>query len=125
MGGVGEYHMTGVTAILAGARTPPALAVVASNVSRTTFGFASEGTVTSEALPNTTITGGVAPYTQNWTLQTGGSVSVDVPTALNPSWTAIVTNGAPNTSTWRVTVTDAMSATAFFDITVTLTWVQI
>lgn len=117
--------MTGISAIMAGGRGVPPLAVVASNVSRTQFGFASSGTVTSVALPNTTITGGVAPYTQEWTIVAGGSVSVSSSTDLNPSWSATVSTGSPNVSTWRVTVTDAVSATATYDITITLTWEQI
>jgi hypothetical protein len=125
MGCIGEYHVTGVTAIMAGAATVLPLAVVASNVSRTRQGATPDGVVTTVALPNTTITGGVGPYTQLWTRQSGDSPTISDDELLNPTWSATVNSGDPNVSVWRVTVTDAMSSTASFDITVTLTWVQV
>ena len=118
--------MTGVLAAMAGGKGVVPLSVVASNVTRASFGSASTGTVTSVALPNTTITGGVAPYTQLWTNAGGGTPTISSDTALNPTWSqAAVADGASNISTQEVTVTDAVGATASTQITVTLTWVQI
>ena len=117
--------MTGVLAALAGGQGFVELSVAASNVSRTRSGATPDGVVTSVALPNTTITGGVAPYTQAWVRQSGDSPTISDANALNPTWTATVDSGVPNVSVWRVTATDATGATAFTDITVTLTWVQI
>lgn len=116
--------MTGVLAIMAGGRGFVPLAVSASDVSRTRSGSAESGVVTTVALPNTTITGGVAPYTQEWTLVDGADVTVSSSTALNPTFSATVSSSIPNLSIWRVTVTDAVSATAITDINVTLQWVQ-
>ncbi len=121
---IGERHVSGILTVMTGSGAVLPLAVVASNVSRTRSGPTPDGTVTTVALPNTTITGGVAPYTQAWTRQSGDSPTISDNTALNPTWSATVTSGDPNVSVWRVTVTDAMSSTASYDITVTLTWVQ-
>lgn len=112
--------MTGVLAAMLGGRTPAPLAVTASNVSRTEFTSGSSAVVTTVALPNTTITGGVGPYTQAWTRQSGGMPTVSDANALNPTWTETVNTGTASISTQRVTVTDATSATATFEITVTL-----
>jgi hypothetical protein len=116
--------MTGVTAIMAGGRGFVPLAVAASHVSRNGRGPAPEGTVTTIALPNTTITGGVAPYTQEWTSIGGDTATISSDTALNPTWSATVASPDINQSFWQCTVTDAVSATASTDITVTLSWVQ-
>lgn len=110
-------------AVLGGKGFTP-LSVIASNVSRARDGAAATGSVTSVALPNTTITGGVGPYTQEWTNVGGDTPVISSSTALNPTWTATVADGTPNVSSWRVTVTDAVSATATYDIEVTLTWTQ-
>ena len=117
--------MTGILAVLVGGRGFVSLAVAASDVSRLRSGATPDGVVTTVALPNTTITGGVAPYTQEWTLIEGADVTVSDSTALNPTFSATVAVLEPNFSIWRVTVTDAVSATAFTEIDVTLTWVQI
>jgi hypothetical protein len=126
MGCLGEYYVSGILGAFVGGSTTAPLAVAASNVSRAAFGPASSGTVTSVALPNTTITGGVAPYTVAWTNEGGDNPTISSSTAVNPTWSqALVPFDEPNVSTQRVTVTDAVSATATADITVTLTWVQI
>jgi hypothetical protein len=117
--------MTGVTAIMAGGRSFSPLAVVASNVSRAGFGPAEVGSLTTVASPNTTITKGVAPYTQVWTRVSGATPTISSSTALNPTWSDTVGTGIPNVSTWRVTATDAVGATAFYDIQVTLIWEQV
>ena len=118
--------MTGVIAAIAGGKGFEPLAVMASNVSRTQTGFASSGVVTSTQSPNTTPSGGVPPYVSfAWALVSGSGVSISSASAQNPSWSATASEGSPNVSTWRVTVTDSVSATAVSNtITVTLTWVQ-
>ena len=123
MGGIGEHHVTGVLAIMAGGRGFLPIEVAASNVSRLRSGVGVSGTVTTVAPPNTTITGGVAPYTQQWTRQSGGTPTISSAAALNPTWSEVVSDLSPSVSTWRCTVTDAVSATASTDISVTLTWV--
>jgi hypothetical protein len=117
--------MSGPLAAIVGGRSFAPLAVVASNVSRSQQGFSPSGTVTTTQSPNTTITGGVAPYTQEWTRLTGSTTFISDDTALNPTWSATVNDGEPVVETWRVTVTDTAASTATFDITITLTWVQI
>jgi hypothetical protein len=116
--------MTGFLAVLAGGKPVLPLSVVASNVKRVERGSTPDGEVTSVALPNTAITGGVGPFTQAWTRLSGGTPTVSDATALNPTWTETVTGGVPSVSSWQVTVTDALSATASFTISVTLTWEQ-
>lgn len=116
--------MSGILTAMIGGSGTSTLAVVASDVSRGRFGTAPSGTVQTVALPNTTITGGVAPYTQAWTRQSGDTPTISDASALNPTWSDTVSFDTPNVSIWRVTVTDAASATAFFDIEVTLIWTQ-
>lgn len=110
-------------AVLGGKGFTP-LAVAASNVSRRIVASGASGTVATLFNPSTTITGGVAPYTQEWTRQSGGTPTISSATALNPTWSEVVPDGSPSVSTWRCTVTDAVSATASTDISVTLTWVD-
>lgn len=118
--------MSGILGALVGGRGTPPLTVTASNVSRTVEGSAASGNVVSIASPNTTITGGVAPYTQNWTLENGADPpNISSATALNPSWSKLVATDDPNLTDWRVTVTDSASATASFVISVSLIWVQV
>ena len=124
MGGIGEHHVSGILAAMVGSKSYDPVSVVASNVSRSRSGPQPTGSVTSIALPNTTITGGVAPYTQAWTRQSGDTPTISDANALNPTWSATVSFDTPNVSTWRVTATDAVGATAFFDIEVTLVWTQ-
>jgi hypothetical protein len=105
----------------------PALSVTADDVSGFDSGPSFIGSVTSSDSPNTTPTGGVAPYTYAWTelgTSSGNTPSVSSSTAQNPSWTAFVEDVEPSISTWRVTVTDSATTTAFTDITVTLTWLD-
>lgn len=116
--------MSGFSNALFGGKGFVPVTVVASDVSRSRFGPQSAGTVATVALPNTTITGGVAPYTQAWTRQSGDTPTISSSTALNPTWSATVSFDTANVSTWRVTVTDSVGATAFFDIEVTLIWTQ-
>jgi len=105
----------------------PALSVTADDVSGFDSGPNFIGSVTSSGSPNTTPAGGVAPYTYAWTelgTSSGNTPSVSSSTAQNPSWTAFVESEVDSISTWRVTVTDSATTTAFTDITVTLTWID-
>lgn len=115
---------TAVAALIASLNAP--LSVTASNVSRLQNGSTADATVTTIASPNTTPSGGRPGYTFSWA-RIGGdaSTSVSSSTAQNPTFSALVTSGVPKVSTWRVTVTDANSNTAFADITVTLQYLQI
>jgi len=125
MAGDGERHLTGVLAVMAsgGGRAP--LQVSASAVSGSGSGGAGFGLVTSSTSPNTTITGGVAPYTQLWTNIDGDTPTISSDTALNPTWSAVVSDGVPNVSQWEVGITDAVGGSASTSIFVTLEWVQL
>lgn len=106
----------------------PALSVTADNVGGIEFGRNPSGFVTSTNSPNTTPSDGVGPYTYAWTelgTSSGNTPSVSSSTAQNPTWTSFVESGTDSISTWRVTVTDSGSRTAYADITVTLTWIDI
>ncbi len=112
-----------------GTSNVPALSVTASDVSGMASGFSFSGTVSSSGdSPDTTPSGGTAPYTYAWThLSTSGGVTptISSSTAQNPFWVATVDSGDPSVSTWRVTVTDSAAQTASDDITVTLTWIDL
>lgn len=117
--------MTGILCVLAGGGGRPPLAVSANNVSATNSGVGSEGLVTTSQSPNTTATGGLAPYSYLWEFQfsqAGPTPDISSTTAQNPTWSATVAD-VESFSTWRVTVTDAAMDTATFDITVSLTWI--
>jgi hypothetical protein len=114
--------MTGVTAILAGMRGGAPLSVSAPNVEEFQGGFASAGTVTGST--TATVTGGTSPFTFAWTRLSGDFPTISSASAQNPTFSALVGDGAPNSSTWRVTVTDANSNTATADISVDLYWVN-
>ncbi len=117
--------MTGILGVLAGGGGRPPLAVSANNVTATDSGVGSEGLVTTTQSPNTTITGGLAPYTQLWTLieeLSAPTPDISGATALNPTWSATV-GSTSSVSTWLVTVTDSAMDTATADITVTLNWI--
>lgn len=106
----------------------PPLSVTALDVEGNGFGFSPAGTVSSSTSPNTTPSGGTAPYTYSWVhldTSSGATPSVSSSTAQNPFWTATVDSGDPSISTWRVTVTDSAAQTASDDITVTLTWIDL
>jgi hypothetical protein len=105
----------------------PPLSVTADSVSGFDSGPSNSGFVTTSTSPNTTPSGGVGPYTYAWTnisTESGTTPNVSSSTAQDPSWTAIVFDGTEGVSTWRVTVTDSATTTAFTDITVTLTWLD-
>lgn len=106
-------------------RGKSAMSVSANNVSGSGFGFASSGSV-STGSPDTTVTGGTAPFTFSWTYLSGSSVpQVSSSTAQNPNWFNNDTPEGSNSAVWRVTVTDANSNTATDDINVTLMFINL
>lgn len=95
------------------------LQVTADNVIGARLGL---GTATGTG-SNTTVTGGLAPYTYSWAFVSGDSgISIDSPFIQNPTWSFTFVFSPESTSaTWRVTVTDSGgSAPATADITVDL-----
>lgn len=115
--------MTGAAAAIASAGRSSTLAVTANNVTAVGSDFASSGTVTTEQLPNTNITGGVPPYTVLWEYDTGSTVpSVIGSTILDPVWSGMVSEGPEEIAMWTVTVTDAALQTSVATIAVTLGW---
>jgi hypothetical protein len=117
--------MTGVTAIMAGMSGGIPLAVTANDVSGTSFGFSFSGPVATVD-PNTTVTGGTAPFTFAWAYVSGSSIpEVSNAAAQNPFWSNSNVPDGTETATWRVTVTDANNSTATHNITVELTWVNL
>jgi len=66
--------------------------------------------------------GGVSPYTYSWSIVTQSGATITLSGATTATVTASRT-GTPgvSTATLRVTVTDAIGATATFDISVTIT----
>ena len=66
-----------------------------------------------------TPSGGTAPYTYSWAKQSGGSITVNSPTAATSTFVASgLASGENRTAVYRLTVTDALSATAYADLTV-------
>jgi len=111
--------MTGITALLAGVvRRLEALQVAATEPYN--FGIA-PGLVTSDT-PGTSVTGGLAPYTFNWTYVSGEpGFSISSTTEQNPTWSFFFDTPSIVSAVWRVTVNDsAGSAPVTLDITITL-----
>ena len=107
-----------------------ALAVTASDMDGVGQGFGFTGPVSTQTSTNTTVTGGTGPYTYFWELTQileGFIVPVITSnTAQNPGWSySSVEDGFPSRTVWKVTVTDATTATAFTTITVALTWINL
>lgn len=127
MGCHGERDVTGVVATLAGMGGSLPLQVTATDVFQTTIGGGSSGTVTSNPTlrPNTTVTGGVSPYTYSWVRLSGDTPTINSATLQNPTWQAVVDDGFTNLSAWQVTVTDAASQTAQTSINVELSYIQL
>ena len=66
-----------------------------------------------------TPSGGTAPYTCSWAKQSGGSITANSPTAATSTFVASgLASGENRTAVYRLTVTDALSATAYADLTV-------
>jgi len=102
---------------LAGSVKYTPMSVSAGNVSGSTNSAVSNDTIGSSSA---TVTGGLAPFTYAWTYISGDSFGISSPSTQGTSFTR---PGRPPaglyTGTYRCTVTDATSATAFKDITVT------
>jgi hypothetical protein len=103
------------------------ISVTASNVSGSAGGFAASGNVsTSGSSPNTTVTGGTAPYTYSWahiSTSSGPTPGISGSSIANPTWSAFVDDSTNSVSTWRVTVTSSGGgSSAQVNITVTLIW---
>lgn len=66
------------------------------------------------------VTGGLAPFTIAWTFQSGSTFTINSPSSAGTSFTRTGNppQGTAASGTYRVTYTDATSATAFKDITV-------
>lgn len=80
--------------------------------------------VTSNSV-TATPTGGTGPYTYSWTKVTGSSsISAASPTAATTTFSATVGRGSVVQATWRITVTDSLSATTTADISVELEYVD-
>lgn len=104
----------------------PALSVTINDVIRVGRGAGTSGIVTTVQLPNTSVTGGVGPYTVLWE-NIGGSPdpTINTPASLNPTWTALVEADNPVIGNYRVTVTDSLGAIATAENEVSLFWVQL
>lgn len=98
----------------AGAYTP--MVVSATNVS----GDSWPGSNTIFGSSTSSVTGGQAPFTIAWTFQSGASFTINTPTSAGTSFTRAGNppQGSAASGTYRVTYTDATSATSFKDITV-------
>lgn len=104
------------------------LKVTASNVFKSASGFTPCSTVTTASVSgtNTTVTGGTAPYTFQWTRIDGASQSVNTATSQNPTFFIVACDyDELDTATWQVTVTDSAGRTASTTIQVTIIWVNL
>ena len=76
---------------------------------------------TTSTLTTTSVTGtpsgGTAPYTYSWAKQSGDSITADSPSAATTTFRASgLAAGESRTAVYRLTVTDALSATAYADV---------
>jgi len=103
-GGTGAALSVSVTPIVAsGFGSSPLAATITSN---TVAGVAS---------------GGLPPYTYNWTYLSGTTgFNCATPTSSSTYWYKSVASSVSENSIWRLTVTDAASATATVDISIDL-----
>lgn len=102
------------------------LFVSCSNVTGIDSGASGSGTVHSDTAPTPVIVNGSGSYSYLYARVSGDSPTVGLATAENPGWTATVSDGDPNVSTWRLTVTDLNTGNlATTTFTVTLNWTNI
>lgn len=67
------------------------------------------------------VSGGVTPYTYAWTYLSGATgFNCNTPSAAETYWFKTLNGGVEETSTWRLTVTDAASTVVTADISITL-----
>jgi len=91
-------------------------------------GFAGAGYVTAgPPAPLITVSGGTAPYTYSWSRVSApdpysGGFNITSSASLNPGWNATVNSNDEHVEVWRLTVTDALSASATKDVPVELFW---
>lgn len=114
--------MAGMQMMLLGAGGNPfaPLSVTAFNALGQRAGAGVATTFAGET--ETTPSGGMAPYTTSWSLVSGSTIpAINNASAQNPQWSGTLGAADEQIAIWRVTVTDALSATATADITVTLT----
>lgn len=115
--------MTGVVSQLVAGGSGNTLLVTANDVTRVVVGSGSSRIVASVQLPNTSVTGGVAPYAHLWEYVSGSTDPlVSDETAANPTWTALVPADESRIAVWRLTVTDSATNTDTVDITVNLSF---
>lgn len=105
----------GLTNFYGGTRVGP-LSVGASDASGNSYPGAGVIFASSFAIPS----GGTAPFTYAWTFRSGSTFTINSPTGQGTSFTRAGNppQNTPASGVYRVTVTDAASATAFKDITV-------
>ena len=117
--------MTGIAGqLFGGTGRGSGLSVTANSVTRTETGVTSSGFVETVQLPNTQISGGVPPYTQLWTYESGSLVpAINDATLLNPTWSGVV-ESFQEIAEWKVTVTDSAANTASAVIQVSLNWIS-
>lgn len=111
--------MSVLAALLLAAAGSASLSVTASGVSGSRLGA---GTASTSDSPNTTVVGGVAPYTYAWTYVSGSTVpQPNSPGIANPVWSGELGAADSQEAIWRITVTDSGgSPPASFDIPVSL-----
>lgn len=108
---------------------PLTLSLDKSSVSGSGTGPSTCGNPGSTDTATATASGGTAPYTYAWTRSGGAATSPHQANAATSSFTAFsnVSSSACDgdlvtSETWKCTVTDANSQTAFDTVTTNLTW---
>jgi hypothetical protein len=99
----------------------PALSVSISpaNVDVSAAAGSPSGTVTSNTA-TAAASGGTSPYTYAWTFVSGDTFTLSAASSAATTFSRLLFAGSTAQGTYRVTATDAASATATADITVNL-----
>lgn len=79
--------------------------------------ISSPGSATSPTV-TVNVTAGVEPYTYSWLKLSGDPITINDDTSDKAIFSAQISNGVFQQSTWRVTVEDDTTATTTADITV-------